>query len=189
MANEYTIYNEENAPEEARETLKQVKKAYGFLPNLIGLMAESPALAKSYTALSAAFDETSFSAAEKQTVLLAASYVNECGYCMAAHSTVAQMTKVPEDVVEALRTGQPIQDTKLEALRRLTEEIVVERGWPSELAVENFLDAGYERKHILEVLVGVAMKTVSNYTNHVADTPLDAAFAANRWDKTAAVVG
>lgn len=188
MSTEYTIYNLENAPEQARDTLKQVKANYGFLPNLLGLMAEAPALAKAYASIAGIFEETSFSASEKQTVLLAASYVNECAYCVAAHSTVAQLSKVPEDVVEALRNGQPLADRKLQALRRLTEDVVETRGWPSEETVEEFLSVGYGRQQILEVIVGVAMKVLSNYTNHIADTPLDEAFAANEWRKEAAPV-
>jgi alkylhydroperoxidase family enzyme len=92
---------------------------------------------------------------------------------------------VPDHVVQAIRAGRPIVDYKLEALRRFTAAVVTMRGWPSEADTRGFLDAGYTRAQILEVVLGVGMKTLSNYTNHIADTPLDHAFAKAAWSKAA----
>ena len=94
------------------------------------------------------------------------------------------MQKVPADVVQAIRTGQPIADGKLEALRRFTAAVAATRGRPPEADTAAFLAAGYAPAHILEVILGVGMKTLSNYTNHLAGTPLDEAFAPVAWSKT-----
>lgn len=181
----YPIHTPETAPEAARDVLAAAKKGFGFVPNLLGTMAEAPALLKAYTTLSRLFDETSLSAAERQVVLLAASSENGCEYCVAAHSVIAAMQRVPADVVEAIRRDTPIADGKLEALRRFTTAVVRSRGWPSREDTAMFVAAGYGAQQVLEVVLGVGMKTLSNYTNHVAGTPLDQAFSAAAWSKAA----
>ncbi len=166
----------------AREVMELARDRFGFVPNLIGKMANAPALAAAYLELGRLFEETSLSPCEQQVVLLAVSRFHACTYCVAAHSAVARMQQVPDDVVQAIRNDQPIADSRLEALRRLTVEMVKTRGWPDEQVVNDFLDAGYEPSQILEVILGIGMKTLSNYTNHVAGTELDPAFAADAWN-------
>lgn len=181
----YKVHTPETAPEAARQTLTDAGQAYGFVPNLLGVMAEAPALVKAYRTLAGLFEETSFSPAERQVILLSVSAENACTYCVAAHSVIAGMQKVPSEVVEAIRDGKPIADRKLEALRRFTESLVASRGWPTEADTTTFLNAGYSRAQVLEVVLGVGFKTLSNYTNHIADTPLDEAFAKASWSKAA----
>lgn len=181
----YPVHTIDTAPAAAKDILAGAKKSLGFVPNLFGVMAEAPALLKSYATLSGIFDETSFSATEQQIVLLAVSYENDCGYCVAGHSAIAGMQKIPGDVIKAIRDGQPIADARLEALRRFTVAVVKSRGWPSKADTRDFLAAGYGRQRILEVVLGVGMKTLSNYANHVATTPLDPAFAPVAWSKAA----
>ncbi len=177
----FTIHTPETAPEDSKTIVETAQKKYGFVPNLIGIMAEAPAAVEAYLALNDIFDKTSFSAAEKQVILLSASYVNQCTYCMAAHTAIAGMNGVPEEVIEALRQGRTLPDGKLDALARLTRSVVETRGWPEESAKQAFFEAGYDPRHYLELLVGVTMKTLSNYVNHVAETPLDDAFRPAEW--------
>lgn len=178
----FNIHNEETAPENSKEILSGAKKQLGFIPNLFGIMSEAPAALKAYTGLSDSFDSSSFSATEKQIVLLATSYINSCHYCMAVHSTLSQMFKIPQEIIESLRDNKPINDAKLESLRQFTIAVVEKRGWVSEEDIAKFTTAGYSNAQILEVLVGVAQKTLSNYTSHIANTPLDAAFEPNKWE-------
>lgn len=181
----YPVHSIDTAPEAAKPTLTAAQKGYGFIPNLLGVMANAPALVAAYTTLAGIFDTSSLSAAERQTVLLTVSYENDCGYCVAAHSAIAGMQKVPQEVIGAIREGAPIADQKLEALRRFTKSVVVSRGWPSEAETAALLAAGYGQQQVLEVVLGVGLKTLSNYTNHIAETPLDAAFAPVAWTKAA----
>lgn len=181
----YTVHTLESAPQAAVETLTAAKKAYGFLPNLLAVMAEAPALVKAYTTLSRIFDEAALNASERQVVLLTTSFENDCEYCVAAHSVIAGMQKVPSDVVQAIRDGRPIADKKLEALRRFTSAIVTTRGYPTDRDTKAFLDAGYTKAQALDVVLGVGVKTLSNYTNHIAGTPLDAGFTNAAWSKAA----
>lgn len=179
----FKIHSIESAPEGSKAILEGYKKKLGFVPNLMGIMASSPAAIEGYVALNQLFDKTSFTPAERQVVLLEASFVNGCGYCMAAHTAIAKMQGVPDAVVAAVRGGQPISDAKLQALRAFTRSVVETRGYPAEAAKDAFRKAGYGQAQVLEVLLGVAMKTLSNYVNHAAETPLDAAFAPARWSQ------
>ena len=177
----FKVHTKETAPGGSTPLLGDAEKTFGFIPNLLGVFAESPAALEANLAVWQIFDESSFSPTERQVVELAASRFNECRYCVAAHSVVAGMQQVPADVIEALRNDRPIDDNKLQALRVFTTEVVEARGWVSEDQVGAFLAAGYNKAQVLEVILGITFKTLSNYANHIADTPLDTAFAAQAW--------
>jgi uncharacterized peroxidase-related enzyme len=167
----------DNAPEKSRPLLENVQKSFKFIPNLFGVFANSPVLLEGYLGLEKIFDKGSLSAVERQVVLLSASVVNSCGYCMAAHSTLLKaFLHVPAEIVSAVRSNQPVSDPKLEALIALTKEIVSERGHVRAHIMDNFLAAGYTRDQVLEVLIGVALKTMSNYLDHISPTELDPVF-------------
>lgn len=171
-----TVYTIESAPQAAKETLQGVERAYGFVPNLMGVMAGAPPLAKGYATLAKLFSETSLSSHEQALVLLTASLENGCKYCVAAHSMSALKAGTSPEVVKALVEGRPLPDAKLEALARFTASLVDNRGYPETEANQSFLGAGYTEANILEVILGVGLKTLSNYTNHVAETPIDDEF-------------
>ncbi len=183
---DFTVHTPETAPAAARPTLEAVKNAYGFLPNLFGVFAESPAIAEAYASLSAIFDKTDLTPTERQIILMSNNRLNECTYCMAAHTTISQMQGVKADVIGSLRSGGSIADPKLEALRAFAVRVHETRGFVSEDEIDAFLAAGYTKGNILDVILGASFKTLSNYTNHVADTPLDDAFKANAWEKLVA---
>ena len=177
----FPIHSSDTAPEASKPILDGVQKKLGFVPNLFRVFAEAPAVAEAYGTMMDIFERSSLSDSEQQTVLLSASFANECDYCMAAHTKIAQMKGVAAEIIEALRSGTTLPDAKLEALAALTRPIVETRGWPTEEAKTAFIDAGYGTREYLEVILGVTVKTLSNYTNHAADTPLDAAFEDSRW--------
>ena len=172
----------ETAPEAAKPILQDALKGYGFLPNLYAAMAEAPTILEGYVSLSAIFGKTALSETERQIILMTNNRLNGCKYCMAAHSTLSQMAGVDSDIIEALRKDTPIADSKLEALRQFAIAVNESRGWPSDAQLEAFLAAGYTRQNMLEVILGTALKVLSNYTNHVAETALDDAFKANAWE-------
>lgn len=176
---EFTTHTVESHPD-----LKVAAEKFGFVPNLIGKLAESSVAAETYLTLGGLFAKTSFSPVEQQVVTLTVSYLNDCGYCMGAHSAIATKAKMDGAVLTALRAGTELPDARLEALRRFTSTMVGERGFASADAVDEFINAGFTKAQVLEVIVGIAFKTVSNYTNHITHTPLDDAFAPFAWEKT-----
>jgi AhpD family alkylhydroperoxidase len=146
---------------------------------LYAAFSNSSILLEGYIGLDAAFSKATLSPAERQLVLLAASVVNECAYCVAAHSTAAKgMLKVPATVVAAVRAGELVADAKLDALVNLTRELVLGRGHVATATIQSFLNAGYRSDQIGEVLIGVALKTISNYTHHLSPVEIDSAFKA-----------
>lgn len=178
------ITKKENAKPEAADLLAGVEKKYGFIPNLMSVFADSPAALQGYVALSDLVGKSSFNPEEQQAILLATSYENNCDYCMAAHSMVAaKMAGMPTDRLDAIRAGTQVSDKKIDQLVRFTKEVVASRGNISKETIAQFQSVGYTNQHILEVVLGVAMKTLSNYTNHIAETPLDPAFSGFKWNK------
>ena len=180
--NQQTI---ESAPEASRPLLEGAQASFGFIPNLLATFANSPAVLEGYLGVSGAFGKSSLSATEQEVVTISASIENGCTYCVAGHTTIGQMRKVEAGVLNALRDQATLTDPKLEALRDFTLAVVRDRGWVREESQQAFLDAGYTSAQALEVVLGVTMKTLSNYTNHLAETPLDSAFEANAWRESA----
>jgi uncharacterized peroxidase-related enzyme len=167
----------DQVPAASRPILEKVQNGFGFVPNLFAAFSNSPILLEGYLALDAVYSKATLSPAERQLVLLTASVVNECAYCIAAHSTVAKgMLKVSGAVVAAVRAGQPVADAKLDALVNLTRELVQGRGHVAPETIQSFLKAGYRNEQIGEVLLGVALKTISNYTHHLSPVEIDAPF-------------
>jgi len=95
------------------------------------------------------------------------------------------MVKADPAIVEALRNGKPLPDRKLDALAGFACAVVKKRGEVCGQTLDKFITAAYSRAQVLEVVLGVTFKTLSNYTNHIINIPLDTAFQAEAWDKTA----
>jgi uncharacterized peroxidase-related enzyme len=178
----FTAHTIETAPAGSQPLLEGIKRSFGFVPNLFGVFAESPAALQGGLAIFEAFSKSSLSAAEQQLVMLAASEANDCEYCVAAHSAIAKrMVKVDPALVDATRGRQPLRDAKLDALVTFTRTIVEQRGFVAEADVAAFLEAGYTKAQVIEVLLGVGMKTFNNYVDHIAHTPLNDQFKAEAW--------
>ncbi|MET4805261.1 carboxymuconolactone decarboxylase family protein [Limibacillus sp. MBR-115] len=178
---DFTLHTKETAPAEAKRLLEASEKSFGRIPNLHAVMAESPEHLEAYQQLHGLFQKTSLSTAERNVVWLAINVEHECTYCVPAHSAIAKMQGVDDETVKALRDNTPLADPKLEALRTFTLQVVRERGHVGQQDVQAFLDAGYTQRHVLDVVLGLAQKVMSNYVNHIANTPTDAAFAAFGW--------
>ncbi|UJH68606.1 carboxymuconolactone decarboxylase family protein [Allomuricauda sp. SCSIO 65647] len=189
MKNNFKIHTIESAPEASKPTLQAAKKKMGFVPNLMATMSESPVMVESYLALMGLFDKSRLSETERQIILMTNNRLNGCTYCMAAHTAVSKMAKVDEGVIKALRSGSPLNDPKLEALRKFAIIINETRGWATDKQVEEFLAAGYTKETVLEVIVGTGLKVLSNYSTHVAEPDLDKAFVPLAWSENMAIVG
>ena len=178
----FTVHAEATAPAASRPMLEGMRRGFGFVPNLFAVIAESPAALRGALAMHEAFTSSSLSPGEQQLVMLAVSEANDCAFCMAAHSTLAKgPAKVDPALVAATRERRPLGDEKLQALVAFTRTAVEQRGWVADRDVQRFLDAGYTRAQLLEVLLGVGMKTFNNYVDHLAHTPLNEQFQAEAW--------
>lgn len=178
---DFVVHTAQTALAPAGEKLAQIGKAWGFVPNLHGVLAESPETLEGYDTLFGLVGKTTLTPIEQQVAFLAVNYENECEYCMAGHTALAGMAKVPAPIVAALREGEAVADARLEALRRFAAAVTRQRGDVGEAAVAAFLAAGFTRRNVLEIVLIVATKTISNYTNHIARTPNDAFMANTAW--------
>lgn len=174
----------ESANDRQEPILQDVIKKNGGVPNMYANMINSPGLLETYLHGYNTFrNESGFTPVEQEVIFLTLSYKNACEYCMAAHSVIAdKMSKVPEDVTNAIREGKDISDCKLQALSAFVKEMFDTRGRPSKLATEKFFTAGYTERQVLEVILALAVKTLSNYSNHVFNTEVDGMFANRKWE-------
>ena len=152
-----------------------------MIPNLHAVMAEAPGLLEGYQHLHALFLDTSFSAEEQTVVWQSINVEHGCHYCVPAHTAIAKQMDVDDAITDALRDETELPTARLEALRDFTLRVVRQRGEVSDDAVQAFLDAGYTRRQLLEVVLGVSQKVMSNYVNHLAETPVDAPFQKFAW--------
>jgi uncharacterized peroxidase-related enzyme len=167
----FTVHTLDSAPADSKPLLEATKKAWGFLPTLQATLAHSPVALEAHERLFALVGKTSFSPIEQQVALLAVSVFNGCEYCTMGHTYLARAAKAPEPVVQAMRNRTEVPDARLQALRTFTEAVVRERGHAGDAAVEAFLAAGFTQAQVLELLVVIALKTISNYANHLTHTP------------------
>lgn len=179
--NGFTIHDIKTAAPESAVLLEQIQKGWGFVPNLHRVLAESPAALEAYGALWAIAEKTGFTAIERNVAYMAIIYENECTYCMAGHTNLSRMAKVGDAVIAAVREGRPIADPRLEALRAFAATVTRNRGVVTPAEVEAFKAAGYDNRAMLDILVLAATKLISNYTNHLADTPNDAFMKGAEW--------
>ncbi len=180
-----TIHTEQTAPEASLPALQSLTQTFGWAPNVLGAFAGSPVLIESYRQLHALFaKQSAFSPAEQEIIQITNNIENNCTYCMAAHSTVvAQTESLTKDDLEALRQGQPLSDPKHNALRTFTLALLKQRGHADEAQQEAFLSAGYSQEQALEIIVHIAFKVITNFTNNLAQPELDAPFQAQSWRK------
>ena len=173
----------ENADTKARPLLEQANNKLGFVPKMYEGMAKAPAVLDTYLHGYELFRQDSgFTPPEQEVVFLTVSRLNGCGYCMSAHSMLAdKLSQVPADVVEAIRNDTRIPDERLAALSHFTRVMFETRGKPTEDDVKAFLDAGFEEQQVLQIVLALAVKTLSNYANHINHPELDDAFAEHAW--------
>jgi alkylhydroperoxidase family enzyme len=100
-----------------------------------------------------------------------------------AHSGIAKRMKVDDAINDALRDETPLPNARLEALRDFTLAVTRGRGHVDEAELQAFFDAGFTKRQVLEVILGLSQKVMSNYTNHLAETPVDEAFKSFAWEK------
>jgi len=177
------IQSLESAPEESKELLEKSKKAYGMIPGLHGVLAGAPGILDAYQKLHELFVDSSFNNEELTVVWQSINVEHECHYCVPAHTGIAKMMKVDDAITEALRNETKLENSKLEALRAMTLKIVRNRGNVTQEDLDAFYEAGYGERQVLEIILGLSQKTISNYVNHIANTPVDEGFKKYDWSK------
>ncbi len=176
MSNDFTLYAMDNAKDEAKPLFEKSIEAFSMIPNLHAVMAESPQLLDAYQKIHGLFQKTSFDADELTVVWQTINIEHKCHYCVPAHTAVAHMMGADPTITEKLKAGEALLNPKLQALHETTLALTKNRGVISDEQKQSFYDEGYGNQQLLEIVLGLAQKVMSNYTNHLANTPLDEPF-------------
>lgn len=171
----FQIHTIETAPEASKDALKAVQQANGFIPNLIGVLANAPAALETYRTVSGINGRNSLTAEEREVVQITAAVVNGCGFCVAGHTKIAlKLLKMPTEVVEAIRATARIDyNPKLDTLARFTLAVILQKAKLTLAQLHSFFDAGYTQQQAIEVILGVSLATLCNYVNNIAETPIN----------------
>ena len=177
-----TIQTLESAPAESKPYLEASKARNGFIPNLLGVLANSPAAIEMYVKVGEMNGRTSFSLEERETVQITAATNHGCAFCVAGHTAVCyKQGNLAPELVNAMRDQTPLPDAKLEALAEFTRAIIRTRGAVSQAELDAFYAAGYGEQQVLETILGVALATLCNFANSLAGTELNPQLEAYRW--------
>ena len=172
----FKLHDKESAPTESKSLLESSEKAFGMIPNLHAVMAEAPGILEAYQQEHELFVNSSFNENELTVVWQTINVYHSCHYCVPAHTAIAKQMGADDSITEQLKKGETLNDSKLQALRLFTEAMLEKRGQVSETDLKDFFDAGYSNRQVLEVILGISQKTMSNYTNAIAKTPIDEPF-------------
>jgi len=183
MTTEFPFHTIDDAPDAAKPLMQGTQDAIGFVPNLFCALSEAPPALEAYMAITEIYHKTTLTPAEQQLVLLTASIENDCDFCVAAHSMTSKATNVSADIVTALRDDMPVPDLKLAFFTDFVKAVVNKRGLVDDADIQKFMDAGYTKANVLEVILGITLKTLSNYTNHIVKTPLNDELLGEKWSK------
>lgn len=169
-----TIQSIESAPADSRPRLEAAYKAGGFVPNLLGVLANAPTAIETYQTVSAINGRNGLTAAEREVIQITAATRNGCGFCVAGHTKLAKLkVRMPDEIIEALRNTAALSDPKLNALAVFTLAVINSKGAVNDAELEAFRAAGYSEANVLEVVLGVSLSTLCNYANNVAQTPIN----------------
>lgn len=177
-----TVQSIESAPEASRPYLEKAKARNGFVPNLLGVLANAPSAIETYLTVTEINSRSSFTLAEREVVQITAATNHGCSFCVAGHTAIAyKQGNLSAELVEGLRQQTALPDARLEALAAFTRAIIRSKGAVSEAELADFKAAGYGEQQVIEVILGVALATLCNFSNVLADTELNPELAAYRW--------
>ena len=178
----YQIHTVDTASEGAKQPLVALREAFGFVPNGAGLMASSPALLNSFFSAFGHFrGGGTFGPDERQVLLLSNAVANGCDWAVAFHSLEALADGVEPAVVYALRRGELPADPRMAALSAVTATFIDKRGHLDQADVTAFTAAGFTEGQLFEVITGVAISAMTNYTANVARPPLEPPVQPHAW--------
>lgn len=176
-----TLHTADTAPAASRALVDRAISANGYLPNLIGILANAPVALETYLTVGEINSRASLTLAEREVVQLTAARIHGCEFCVAGHSAIALKKAVfPVASVVALHEGRPTGEPKLDAVQAFASAVIARRGAVNDEELETFLAAGYTEQQALEVVLGVSLATLCNFANSLAQSPVNPQLEAYR---------
>ena len=177
----FPVHTMESAPEQSKPSLQMLQGAFGMIPNIAGAMSTSPVLIGSLVGLFQNVHGGSFPEGQIQILLLTNAVTNDCAWAVAFHTALALKEGVEPADVQAIRERRTPQNPQSAALSMLARTLIEKRGRLDDGDVSRFLQAGFDKAHLLEVIAVVAASTITNYTGNLTQPPVEAAFEAYAW--------
>jgi alkylhydroperoxidase family enzyme len=177
----FPVHTIESAPEQSKPSLQMLQGAFGMIPNIVGAMSTSPILIGSLVGLFQKVHGGSFSEGQIQILLLTNAVTNGAAWAVAFHTALALKEGVEPADVQAIRERQTPRNPQSAALSMLARALIEKRGRLDDLDVSRFLQAGFDKAHLLEVIAVVAASTITNYTGNITHPPVEAAFEPYAW--------
>lgn len=171
----------DGAPQASKAPLEKLGRTFGMVPNVAGLIANSPVLMNIFVPLFEGVHRGTFTEAEIQTLLLTNAVTNNCAWAVAFHSFLALKAGLDPADVQAIRERRALRETRYAALSAYARSLIEKRGHVGDAAVMTFLAAGFRCGQALEVLAVSAASTITNYTLNIADPPLEPMFQEHAW--------
>ena len=169
----FTQHTIESAPAGSRRAMTAVAGKQGYLPAGVGLLAESPEVLEGFLRMSAIFDGCTLEPAAREVVIMTMAVRNGCHLCVAMHAARLAALGAGPELTRALRSGAPLADARLEAVRTFTVRVLDTAGAVGEESVAAFLGHGFTRRNALEVVLGIGTYTLSTLANRLTGAPVD----------------
>jgi len=169
----FTRHTIETAPAASRRSMTAVTAKQGYLPAAVGLLAESPEALDGFLRLSATFDACTLDPLAREVVIMTVAVRNGCHVCVAMHSARLAALGADPDLAAALRSGAPLGEGRLDAVRTFTRKVLDTAGEAGDEAVAEFLGQGFTRRNALEVVLGIGALTLSTLANRLTGAPVD----------------
>ena len=179
----FPIQTVESAPDRSKPALQNLQAVFGMIPNIAGAIATSPVLINSLVGLFQNVHGGSFTEPQIQTILLTNAVTNASAWAVAFHTALALKEGLDQADVNAIREGRSPKDLQHAALSTLARTLIEKRGHLDDKDVDTFIDAGFGRDLLLEVIAVVAASTITNYTGSVTKPPVELPFQAYIWGK------
>ncbi|MDQ3392771.1 MAG: carboxymuconolactone decarboxylase family protein [Bacteroidota bacterium] len=167
----FIIPTRESVTESNKQIFDNLQKALGFVPNMYATFAYSPTALADYLALQNR--KNSINNKEREVVNLVVSQLNGCNYCKAAHTAVSKMIGFTDEQIVEIRKVAISFDAKLKALASLVKEIVINKGEASEQTKQTFFEAGYTTENLVDVVMTIGDKIITNYLFALVKVPID----------------
>lgn len=179
--NSFPLHTLETAPPESKPLLASVQQRFGFLPNVYAHLAEAPAVLEALLQLAGIFSRTTLTERQRHILLLASSVENRCTFCVAAHTRGAQAGGVGDEAIASIRDGVAPSAAEDAAVVSFVRALIASRGFVSDADLRLLFDQGFTHRQVLEIVLGITLKILTNYCNHVTHTELNPELASYAW--------
>jgi alkylhydroperoxidase family enzyme len=177
----YQLHTIASAPEKSKPVLEQLQQAFGFLPNLLAKISNSPKLLTGLAGMFQQVHSPGLTEAENQIVLLTDAVTNSSAYAVAFHTALAHEQGISPEETDAIRAGRAPKDQRFAALSTLAKTLIEKRGHVSAQELDAFINAGFTKEQVMEVIAIVAASTITNYAGTIANPPLEDRFQQFAW--------